>query len=180
MVLTYKECIERFGSDYMIKKEIRQGKLFQKEKGLYSDKEFCSDLELIVAAYPRAVFTGRSAYYYYGFTDVIPDYYYLATRREDTRIKDNRIKQVFVNDELYGFGKQMMKYQNTNISIYSRERLLVDLMRFKSRIPFDYYKEIIGNYRKVIDELDFFSIEDYAAMFRNGKRIMHAIQLEVM
>jgi hypothetical protein len=33
MLLTYKECIERFGSDYMIKKEIAKGNLFQKEKG---------------------------------------------------------------------------------------------------------------------------------------------------
>lgn len=180
MVLTYRECIERFGSDYMIKKEINEGNLFQKGKGLYSDKALCSELELIVAKYPRAIFTGESAYYYYGFTDVIPDHYYLATRRGDTRIKDKRVKQTFVNDDLYNLEKCTLKYQNTNISIYSKERLLVDLVRFKSKMPFDYYKEVIGNYRRVIDELDFFSIEDYAGMLRYGKKIMDAIQLEVM
>jgi hypothetical protein len=36
MLLTYKECIERFGSDYTIKKEIAKGNLFQKEKGACS------------------------------------------------------------------------------------------------------------------------------------------------
>ncbi len=180
MVLTYKECIERFGSDYMIKKEISKGNLFQKGKGLYSDRELCSELELIVTKYPRAVFTGQSAYYYYGFTDAIPDYYYLATRRGDTRIKEKRVKQIFVNDELYDFGKQTMAYQNMIISIYSKERLLVDLVRFKSKLPFDYYKEVIGNYRRIIDELDFFSVEDYAGLLRHGKKITDAIQLEVM
>lgn len=180
MVLTYKECIERYGSDYMIKKEISEGNLFQKEKGVYSDRELCSELELIVAKYPRAVFTGESAYYYHGLTDVIPDYYCLATRRGDTRIKVKWIKQIFVNDELYDFGKQTMMYQNTNISIYSKERLLVDLVRFKLKFPLDYYKEVIGNYRRIVDDLDFFSIEDYAGMLRNGKKIMDSIQLEVM
>lgn len=180
MVLTYKECIERFGSDYMIKKEISEGNLFQKGKGLYSDSELCSELEIVVVKYPRAVFTGESAYYYHGFTDVIPDFYCLATRRGDTRIKDKSIKQIFVNDNLYDFGKCTMKYQNTDISIYSKERLLVDLVRFKARFPFDYYKEVIGNYRRIVDDLDFFSIEDYAGMLRRGKKIMDAIQLEVM
>ena len=180
MVLTYKECIKRFGTDYKIKKAISEGNLFQKGKGLYSDRALCSELELIVAKYPRAVFTGESAYYYYGFSDVIPNYYCLATRRGDTRIKDKSEKQTFVNDDLYDFGKCTMEYQNTNISIYSKERLLVDLVRFKNKIPFDYYKEVIGNYRRVIDDLDFFSIEDYAAMLKNGKKIMDTIQLEVM
>lgn len=180
MVLTYKECIERFGSDYMIKKEISEGNLFKKGKGFYSDKELCSELELIVAKYPRAVFTGESAYYYYGFTDVIPEYYCLATKRVDTRIKDKLVKQTFVNDDLYEFGRCEIEYQNTKICIYSKERLLVDLVRFKNKIPFDYYKEVIKNYRRVINDLDFFSIEDYAEMLKHGEKIMDKIQLEVM
>lgn len=180
MILTYKECIEQFGSDYMIKKEISEGNLFQKEKGLYSDKELCSELELIVAKYPRAIFTSESAYYYHGMTDVIPACYCLATQRGDTRIKDERVKQFFVNEELYNIGRQNITYQNTNIIIYSKERLLVDLVRFRSKLSLDYYKEIIGNYRRIVDELDFFSIEDYAGMLRYGKKIMDAIQLEVM
>lgn len=34
MLLTYKECIKRYGTDYRIKKEIEAGRLFQKEKGI--------------------------------------------------------------------------------------------------------------------------------------------------
>ena len=74
----------------------------------------------------------------------------------------------------------MIKYQNTEIPIYSKERLLVDLIRFKSRLSFDYYKEIIGNYRKIVEELDFFSIEEYAEKLKHGPKIMEAIQLEVL
>lgn len=33
MLLTYKECIDRYGSDYKLKKEIGNGALFVREKG---------------------------------------------------------------------------------------------------------------------------------------------------
>lgn len=180
MVMTYKQCVEIYGTDYNIKKEIKEGRLFQKEKGLYADTQYCSDLELINVKHPNAVFSGRSAYYYYGLTDVIPQKYILTTKREDSRIKNNAVKQNFAKDDIYGFGITNITYQNVTIKIYSKERLLVDLIRFRSRYSLDYYKEIISGYRNIINELDFFEVEDYAAMFKNGDKILNTIQMEVM
>ena len=85
MILTYKQCIERYGSDYMLKKEIAEGRVFQKEKGIYSLSNACSELEIISVKYPRAIYTGESAFYYHSLSDVIPDYYHLATIRSDSR-----------------------------------------------------------------------------------------------
>ena len=48
MVLTYKDCIEKYGSDHLLKKEISEGRLFQKEKGIYSLQKSCSELEIIM------------------------------------------------------------------------------------------------------------------------------------
>ena len=104
----------------------------------------------------------------------------LTTKREDSRIKDKRVKQSFVNDDLYDIGKCLIEYQSVKIPIYSRERLLVDLIQFRGRIPFDYYKDVIGNYRRIINDMDFFSMEDYAEKVKGGKKIMDAIQLEVL
>lgn len=47
MILTYKQCIEKYGSDHMLKKEIAEGNLFRKEKGIYSLNRTCSELEII-------------------------------------------------------------------------------------------------------------------------------------
>jgi hypothetical protein len=85
-----------------------------------------------------------------------------------------------VKDNLFDLGKTTLLYHNTELPIYCRERLLVDLIRSKFKLPFDYYKELIGSYRRIVDELDFFAIEDYANMFKNRKKIMDTIQLEVM
>lgn len=180
MVLTYNECIEKYGSDYKIKKELNNGDLFMKEKGVYSTERNVSDLDVIAHKYPRAVFTGKSAFYYHSLTDVIPDHFHLATRREDSRIKDQRVIQSFLKDEIFEPGIIEMKYNNSSIRIYDRERMLIELMRFRKSIPFDLYKEIIQSYRNLVDEMDFGLIEDYACMFRNGNTLMNQIQLEVL
>ena len=180
MILSYKQCIQKYGSDYQIKKEIEAGRLYKKQKGVYSENKNCMEIEIIKAKYPRAIYTGQSAYYYYGLTDMIPEEHVLATKRTDSRIKDTAIHQVLVKDSLFEIGKSTMEYRGVTISIYNLERLLVDLVRSKSKIPFDYYKELIGSYREIKGKLDFFFIEEYASKFRSKKAIMNAIQLEVL
>ena len=180
MVLTYKNCIEKYGSDHLLKKEILEGRLFQKEKGIYSLQKSCSELEVIMTKYPRSVFTGESAFFYHSLTDVIPDYYYIATNRTDSRIKDVRVKQSFVKVELFEIGKTKMQRNNVEISIYSLERMLIELMRFRSKLPFDYYKEIIASYWNKVEIMDIALVEEYAYHFKNADKIMNMIQMEVL
>lgn len=180
MVLTYKQCIERYGSDHMLKKEIAKGNLFQKEKGIYSLSRNCSELEIICSKYPKAVFTGESAFYYHGLTDVIPDFYHLATVRTDGRIKDERVKQTFLKADIFDMGQIKKLYHNTEICIYSLERMLIELVRFRGKLPFDYYKEIIGSYRKRVETMDIAKVEEYAAKFKHSDKMMQVIELEVL
>jgi len=180
MLLTYQECLERYGSDYQIKKELHSGNLYMKDKGIYSTLRNISEIEVIMLKYPRSVCTGRSAFYYHSLTDVIPDHYYLATKRTDTRFNDPRIVQSFIKDDVFEAGIIEMKHNDSNIRIYDIERMLIELMRFKTKLPMDYYKEIIQNYRKLAFELDFGVVEDYAGMFKNGSKLMDIIQMEVL
>ncbi len=180
MLFSYKECLDKYGSDYQIKKELTENRLFKIEKGVYSDKEHYSELELISFKYPDAIFTGVSACFYYDLTDYIPTEYNLATRRNHTRIKEKNVKQYFVKDNLFEQELTKLEYDGVTIRVPTKERLLVDLIRLKSRIPFDLYKEVINNYRRLIFQLDFLAIEEYAENFKNGEAISDAIQLEVL
>ena len=180
MLLTYQECLDKYGSDYQIKKEIGSGALFMKERGIYSTKRNTSEIDVIMRKYPRTVCTWKSAFYYHSLTDVISDHYYLATKRSDTRIKDPRVIQSFQTDEIFDAGITEIQYNNSSIRVYDRERMLIELMRFRTRIPMDYYKEIINNYRKLSFELDFGIVEEYSAMFKNSAKLMNMIQLEVL
>ena len=151
-----------------------------KEKGIYSTKRNAPEIDVIMLKYPKTVCTGKSAFYYHSLTDAIPEHYYLASRRTDTRIKDPRIIQSYLKEEIFDAGIIEIQFNNSNIRTYDKERMLIELMRFKAKMPMDYYKEIINNYRKISFKLDFGIVEDYAYMFKNGSKLMNMIQMEVL
>ena len=179
MLYFHKELKEKLKSDYQIQKAVSNKEYFKIENGLYSDKEFVNPLEIICKKYPEAIFTSDSAHYYYDLTDVIPDYFYLATKRTDTRINDKNIKQIFIPNELFEFGKTQIEIENIAINIYDEERILVELIRKKNTIPFDYYKEIISNYRKKTDELDIYKIQKYISYYKNELSLYDTLMREV-
>lgn len=180
MLYSYQDCIKKYGTDYKIKKELQEGLLFRMEKGVYSDTQYVSELEIIAMKYPDAIFTLNSAFYYYGLTDIIPDYYYLATPKGKRQIKDPRIKQIFDNSLAVNLGVTTMKYNEIDITIYNRERLLIEFIRNKRKFPFDAYKEIVSSYRKIINELDIAEISDYAYVLPKTQMIMDTLRKEVL
>ena len=179
MIYTYKDCIEKWSSDYQIKKQITAGTLFQIEKGLYSGTPDVSALAAISAKYPKAIFTMDSAFYYHGLTDVIPDEYHVATDKHAVRLRDKRIRQYYIQSDILNVGVTTMTRRDVTFKIYDRERMLIELLRYKNKLPFDYYKEIIGNYRSLIYDLDIQRIQEYAAAFPKTKMISEALELEV-
>ena len=73
---------------------VRGGGLYKVASGLYSDKRDCSEIEILLAKYPRAVVTLQSAYSYYELSDSIPEAFHLATDRDATKINDNQVYRV--------------------------------------------------------------------------------------
>ncbi len=179
MLYFHKELKKNLKSDYQIQKAVENEKYYKIENGLYSDKEYVNPLEIICKKHPNAIFTLDSAYYYYDLTDVIPDYFYLATKRSDSRINDINIKQIFVPNELFEFGKTQIMVENIKINIYDKERILIELIRKKNIIPFDYYKEIISNYRKIADKLDIYKIQQYISYYKNEASLYDTLMREV-
>lgn len=179
MLLSYQECMNIYRTNYLLDKQLECGKLFKIEKGIYSDQKNVSEIDIITLKYPKAIFTLNSAFYFYSFTDVIPDKYTLATDRDSAKIKDQRVKQIFCPKSSLEIGKISMDYASSEINIYNKERLLIELVRYKDKFPFDYYKEIILEYRNRIMDMDIELIQDYAEEFPRSRKIMDIIQAEV-
>lgn len=179
MVQTYHECLKCYKSAYQIKKAIDAGELYQIEKGIYADNPKVYTLAIIATKYPKAIITMDTAFYFHGLTDVIPDEYCIATQESSRALRDGRIKQFFIKDEILNTGVTTMERQGTKFKIYDRERMLLELLRFKKQLPFDYYKEILGNYRKHIYNLDIERIQEYASVFPRHKMISEALDVEV-
>lgn len=180
MLYTYNECIDKYGNDYRIKKELDAKRLFQKEKGIYSDKEHVPELSVIVKKYDDAVFTLFSAFYYHGLTDTIPRYYYVSTAKNKRKISDSRIKQIYDNSADYRLGMTKIQYEGTEIPIYGKERLLIELIRHRNRISFDLYKEIISSYRNITNKLDMALVTDYALTLPKTDLVMESLRMEVL
>lgn len=178
MLMSYRECLREYGNQYQINKKIASGKLFKLDTGVYSDK-MVSELAVISYKYPKAVFTMESAFYYHALTDVIPEKYNLATSKDAHKIVNNKVKQFFHRDEKLVIGITTLEYQNVEIRIFDKERMLIELIRNKNSFPFDYYKEIIENYRKIAHELDIEKLQQYLTQFPKQPYISEAIQLEV-
>ena len=179
MIFTYKECLQRCGSKYNMNKMIASGEIFKQEKGIYSDVKYVPEYQIISAKYPKAVFSLDSAFYYHGLTDVIPDKYYLTTEKSAAKIKDPRVVQIFENSDVLHVGAKNIPYGDTKILMYTKERMLVELLRKKNKLQFDYYKEILGNYRKIIYELDVSAVQNMIMMMPKTRMIMEALELEV-
>ena len=141
MILTYTECIDRYGNSYQLEKAVAEEQIYRVESGLYSTKRYSAELEIIVKKYPNAILTGEYAFYCHELTNVIPEKYYIATKAKAAKLLDTRIVQVYVRDDLY--------------------------------------KEIIGNYRKIIEELQIWRIQEYADIFPKSKMIKKALEEEV-
>ena len=88
--------------------------------------------------------------------------------------------QYFIPEDFFKEGIETADYKGYDIRIYNKERMLIELVRYKSKLPFDYYKEIILNYRKLLPRLDIQKIQDYALMAPKSNKVLEILQMEVL
>ena len=81
MIYDYDEIIKKYGNWYKLKKAIKKEEIFKIDNGLYSTTKSVKEIDVIVKKYNNPIFTLKSAFYYYGISDVIPDKYYIASSK---------------------------------------------------------------------------------------------------
>lgn len=177
MIYTYKELTSKGYSDYRIKK-LLNNKLFMLEKGIYSTTEDFNYLELITKKHPNAIITLESACYCYGLLNKEPIYYVIATKQKDRKIKDKSVKQIFMSDKFYNVGVNVIKYKGFNVKIYDLERLLIEIVRYKTKFDYDIYMKIIDSYKRIKSLLNKEKLNNYIEIF-NDEKITNRIKIEV-
>ena len=178
-MMSHAECLKHYGTSYKIKKKLETGELYQIEKGIYAEEKNVPELAVLAYKYPKAILTMRNAFYYHGLTDVIPEEYDFATNRDAAKITDKRVKQYFYPGDFLEDGAEVVNYKGYDIVVYGKERMLIELIRYKSKLPYDYYKEILLNYRKILPTLNTQKIQDYALSSPKSDMILECIQTEV-
>lgn len=181
MLYKYKDLLkkDKFRSDKKIKEALENKDLYKLNCGLYSEKEEYSELEYITKKYENAIFNSDRAFFYHGLTDNIPKYYHLSTKKKAKKINNDKIIQTFMEDKYFNIGESFIYYNNVKIRIYDKERMLIELVRNKNSISYDMYKEVINNYRAIIDNLNLLKLQDYLNKFKNKDKYLKIIQEEV-
>ena len=180
MLYSWKEVNEKYGYPLKVREALDSGEIYKVSRGLYSTKPTINPFVLVAVRYPYAIITMDTAFFIYGLTDVIPDKTYLATLRNATRIIDKSVKQIYISEKIFESGKTTIDYEGTIITIYDRERMLIEALRNSKSMPFDYYKEIITGYRKIINDLDFRKIDDYISLFSKNEHLSYILRREVL
>lgn len=179
MIYSGKEILKKYKTRYNLFKALERKEIFKLEHGIYSDRELVNPMIIASKKYSSAIITMDSAFYYYDLTDVIPTKVYISTNRNSNTIKNKNIVQIKIPKEKLEQGKDIVIIDGEEVKIYNRERLLVELIRKRNQIPFDYYKEIITNYRKIADDLDMYKIESYISLYKNEFNLGNVLLREV-
>ena len=179
MVAKLNKWVERYGTKYRVGELVRAGKLFRMEDGIYADTADAPEVEVLLAKYPTSVLTLESAYYYYNMSDEIPDEYHLATDRKAAKIIDARVAQSFVPSGTLMLGATEVDVMDEHLRIYDKERLLIETMRYRTKFPYDLYREVIASFREIRNELYGSKIDDYLKRLPRQDALKDAIRKEV-
>jgi len=180
MLYNWKEITAQYGYPLKVRQALNKGEIYKVGHGLYSEKPHINPFTLISAKYPYTIVTMDTAFYIYGLSDVIPEKTHLATMRNATRINDPLVKQAFLSAKIFEAGKTQLKYEGVTVTVYNRERMLVETLRNSKSMGLDYYKEIINSYRKISSDLDFHKIDEYISLFKKKDYLYDKIQKEIL
>ena len=179
MLMNYAECEERFRNPYQIHAALRRKELFRLERGISATQNMVPEIAIITKKYPRAILTMESAFYYHSFTDVIPERYALATDVDHAKIHDSRVHQYFLPPPVLHIGETTATIDGVAVPIYDRERMLIELARNKTKLPYDFYKEVLRCYRAQTEELDIMHLQEYLRHFPKAGKIREILEQEV-
>ena len=178
MIYTVKELLNSGETAYSIRNKLNKGDLFSIERGIYSTikKSYFINESYISKKYPNAIFTGISAFYFYGLTDCAPEYFYVATKQHSFPIRRQDIKQSYQDESFFQIGSTIESSDDGMIRIYDLERTLIELFRQKEKYPREIYYEVLNSFRKIKEKLDFYKINQYLKSFSNGESILQRIK----
>ena len=172
MLFSFQDCLEKYGTAYRVSRAVADGGLHKMEAGVYSDTGAEDELDIIQFKYPKAILTLESAYFYYDMTDSIPDCYHMATGMHAAKIIDDRVRQYFIAEEILNVGVVEIEHAGSRIRTYDLERLMIETVRMKRKLPSDIYKEIVIAFRSKMDSLYPAKIGEYLSQHPFPKKAM--------
>ncbi len=151
---TMKELKEQSVRTAEIKRLVAEGMLDKIKAGLYrlSDLEYPQNVSIgfldAAKAIPSGVICLISALSYYGLTTFNPSFVYVAipNRQSAAKILFPPIEFFYFRDSVYNLGIETISTIYGNIPIYSKEKTICDMFRYRNKLGEDIAIEALKNY----------------------------------
>ncbi len=179
MLLTYKEAHAQSGGQYGLRRAVKSGEIRRLARNLYATEASDSILGSLSKLYPEAVVTGPTALYLHDLIDLPPERIDVATKRGGTKIANPAIRQSYIPQEWLQVGAASTIHDGAEVNMFDLERMLLELMRSRNKLPYDIYREAVGSYRRLADKLDMYKLEEYARRIPRGESYLNRVLEEV-
>jgi predicted transcriptional regulator of viral defense system len=160
-----------------------QGILIRLSRGLYrladAHPPGRPDLLTVSKRLPKAVIALISALDYYGLTEQVPHFVYIALpqKAEMPRFDYPPLQIVWLSQKTYSAGIREISIDNTTIKIYSSEKTLADCFKFRNKLGLDVAIDALKRYfERSSKEQDLNALMEFSQLNRVEKIITPYIE----
>ena len=179
MLLTYREANAQSGGQYGLRQAVKSGEIRHLGRNLYATEASDSILGSLAKLYPDTVVTGPTALYLHNLIDLPPEHVDVATKRGGTKITNPAIRPSYIPEDWLQVGATTIVHDGIEVRVFDLERMLLELMRSRNKLPYDIYREAVNSYRRLADRLDMYKLEEYAKRIPRGGSYLNRVLEEV-
>lgn len=152
-VMKTSELYDNGITKYELKKYLESNILERISKGYYKMvNQEISDIGIVSRVVPSAVLCFDSALFHYGYSDRIPSSIHIAINKDISKSKVKFdypfVKAYFVEPFLLELGVEKITIDDTEMLIYSRDRLICDCLYYENKMEIELLNKAITNYIK--------------------------------
>ncbi|MCR5545116.1 MAG: type IV toxin-antitoxin system AbiEi family antitoxin domain-containing protein [Lachnospiraceae bacterium] len=134
-----------------VQKFVEEGKLTRVKNGYYTSKLLnYTEEQLVVAMFPDGVLTLESGAYYYGYLKNRPAHWSIAISKNTSKSRfklDYPIVTPFYTEpDVLSRGVSEMEIAGEKMKVYTKERLICDILKYQEKMDGKEFKEAVLNY----------------------------------
>ncbi|MCF0131567.1 MAG: type IV toxin-antitoxin system AbiEi family antitoxin domain-containing protein [Pseudobutyrivibrio sp.] len=148
--------IEELGIDYRrVLKFVEEGSLIRVKSGYYTTKYYeCSEEQWILKMFPDGILTMESGLYVHGYLKNRPYNWSVAisknTSKSRFKIDYPIVTPYYSEPEVLELGVQQVDFAGGSIKVYTKERLICDVMKYQEKMDRNDFKQGVLSY--IMDE----------------------------
>lgn len=125
-------------------RKIRNGYFTTGKEGKYTEEE------LVLGLFPDGVFTMETALYYYGYLTKESEVWRIAIDKNTSKTRFHlyypAVEPYYTEPEVLKLGVNRISHGNLEITLYSRERLMADVLKYQKKMDPGDFREAIRGY----------------------------------